>query len=184
MTASPHDDHAEFDTPEPDDSAAACRFEDRIPRRLLDRLVELRPYLVTQLSLRPRRCDGDGPWRLRLRVDDPEVARKRISVEIPDRRTAEAVKELASLWREEAESVKAEEVRRQESLCRYQETVRQTRAEILANWGGGSSRRRRIRREFDRAAADGPQTLLGYLWSGAYMSPSPRPGRRSKSGLC
>ncbi len=184
MTAHSCEGPAEIDTPEPDGAPAARRLENSIPRRLLDRLVELRPYLLKQFSLRPRGKDANGSWQLRIRIDDPDVGRKRISVEIGDKKTGEAVKELVGLWREEAKPDETEEERRQESLRRYEKTVQEARAQILTAWGGGSSRRRRIRSEFDQAAADGPPTLLWYLWSGAYMLPSPRPGRRSKSGLC
>ena len=158
--------------------AAALRI---IPGELLQKLEELRPYLErTGGSIRPRQ--RDGVYALRIRVDHPEYGRVHRRVTLDNKQTAYAVQVLIDAWRREYDARQAEEETEREKERLYDAAVKKLRRTLLAT-AGGSSRRRRLAREFDKAAKD-PCALHCYLVSGAYMLRHLPPGRKPRGGLC
>jgi len=177
------ENHAKIDTPELDDASAACRFEDRIPRHLLDRLVELRPYLERQGSVIQREEERGDVYRLRVRVDDDRLGRRHRGITIYGVRAAQAISSLIASWRTERDAEAEDKRNTAAARRRYRRTVEDARRSVLASHGGGGRRRRRISKEISAAAED-PPVLLSYLQIGTFAAPNRRPGRKPKGSLC
>ncbi len=151
-----------------------------IPDELHERLAALRSVLELNGSIRLRR--RDGIYRLRVRVPDDDLGRVRVSIRIGDEQTAYAVQALLDDWREDRAAREAEEERRREEARAYKAKVRELKRRLVAS-AGGSARRKRRAREFDRAA-ETPWTLYAYLASGSYALSDVRPGPKRRGGLC
>jgi hypothetical protein len=150
-----------------------------IPDGILRELEKLRPYLERSGgSIRPRK--RDGVWCLRIRVDDPDRGPAHRRIKLGDERTADAVRAVIAVWREDRGARDAEEDQRREEAQVYRKRVKELRRQLLAV-AGGSSRRRRMAKEFDKAARD-PATLHLYLLGGGWGPIQPRRRRRKPRG--
>ncbi len=152
-----------------------------IPDGILHELEELRPNLERSGgSIRPRK--RDGVWCLRIRVDDPDRGRAHRRIKLGDERTADAVRAVIAVWREDRRARDAEEERLRDEERAYRRRVKELRRQLIAA-AGGSSRRRRVAKEFDEAARD-PATLHIYLLGGGGGPlPPRRRGRKPRGGL-
>ncbi len=153
-----------------------------IPDGLLDEIVKLKPLLELtggSIQRRPR----DGTYRLRVRVEHPDHGRVHKSITLGDDQTAYAVQMLIDAWREEHEVKGATAEREREEERAYAEKVKELRSAVLAQ-ASGPSQRRRMAREFDKAAKN-PTELHSYLIGGrSRPCPPGRPGPKPRSGLC
>jgi hypothetical protein len=155
--------------------------EERIPRSILDRLLELRPLLETTGGC-IRRRERDGTYRLRVRAPGEKYGQVRKSIALGDEGVAADVQALIDGWRE-AKAAEEPKVDRESGEERaYRKQVKALRRAMLVGIPG-SGRRRRAAREFDEAARD-PMSLYGYLLAGAPPARiAGRPGRKRKGGL-
>ena len=152
-----------------------------LPDDLLRKLEEVRRYLErTGGSIQQR--NRDGMYYLRIRVDDPDRGRVHRRIKLGDDGAAYAVQTVIDAWRLKYDARKAEEERQREEGRAYDAKVEELRRALLAT-AGGSSQRRRLAREFDKAA-ENPWTLHCYLVSGSYMLRGLPPGRKPRGGLC
>jgi len=152
-----------------------------VPDGLRQKLEEVRPYLErTGGSIQQRR--RDGIYYLRIRVDDPDRGRVHRRIKLGDDGAAYAVQTVIDTWRREHDARQAAEERQREQERAYDAKVEELRRVLLAT-AGGSSQRRRLAREFDKAAKD-PCALHCYLVSGSYMLRDLPPGRKPRGGLC
>ncbi len=152
-----------------------------LPDDLLRKLEEVRPYLErTGGSIQQRR--RDGMYYLRIRVDDPDRGRVHRRIKLGADGAAYAVQTVIDAWRLEYDARQATEERQREQEGAYDAKVKELRTALLAT-AGGSSQRRRLAREFDKAAKD-PCALHCYLVSGSYMLRGLPPGRKPRGGLC
>ena len=155
--------------------------EERIPRSILDRLLELRPLLETTGGC-VRRRERDGTYRLRIRVPNEKYGQVRKSIGLGGDDVAADVQALIDGWRQAKAAKEPEVDRKSEEERAYRGKVKELRRAVMAGLPKGS-RRRRLAREFDEAASD-PVSLYGFLMAGTSSSQiDGRPGRKRKGGL-
>ncbi len=153
-----------------------------LPDDLLRKLEEVRPYLErTGGSIQQR--NRDGLYYLRIRVDDPDRGRVHRRIKLGDDGAAYAVQTVIDAWRLEYDARQAAEERQREPEDTYISAVKMYRKALLAR-AAGPSQRRRLARDFDKAAKS-PMDMHVYLIAGGSLPEVPRrPGPKPRGGLC